>query len=86
VVPALGVSVTGFTGHDRDRTAPENTGLYLLSPTASLEWSTDWIALLAGFSVPYQYDGVKQTAEGRPRSPWGFGSWTATLGISFSPF
>lgn len=85
VVPAVGVSLTGFTGHDRDRTEPENTGLYLLSPTLSLEWSTPWIALLAGFSLPYQYDGITRNTEG-PRSPWGFGSWSATLGISVSPF
>jgi hypothetical protein len=86
VVPAVGVSLTGFSGHDKDRGEDENTGLYLLSPTLSLEWSTPWVAVLAGFSLPYQYDGITSTAEGGPRSPWGFGSWSATLGISVSPF
>jgi hypothetical protein len=86
LVPALGLSVTGFTGHDRDLGADQNTGLLLVSPTASLEWSTDWIAVLLGGSLPYQYDGIRQTAEGAPRSPYGFGAWTVTLGVSFSPF
>jgi hypothetical protein len=86
LVPSLGVSVTAFTGHDRDLTQPQNTGLYLFAPTASLEWATDWIALLAGFSLPYQYDGVKQDSQGHERNPWGFGAWTATLGVSISPF
>jgi hypothetical protein len=86
LVPSLGVAVTGFAGHDRDRTEPENSGLVVFAPTASLEWSTDWVALLVGGSLPYQYDGVRHTAEGAPRNPWGFGAWSVTLGMSFSPF
>jgi hypothetical protein len=86
LVPSLGLSVTGFTAHDRDRDSEENTGLFVVAPTASLEWSTDWVAVLLGASLPYQYDGVRQTAEGAPRSPWNFGAWSVTLGLSFSPF
>jgi hypothetical protein len=86
VVPSVGLSLTGFTGHDRNRTAEENTGLFVAAPTASLEWSTDWMALLVGFSLPYQWDGIRVNSEGQPKNPWSFGAWTATLGVSFSPF
>jgi hypothetical protein len=86
VVPSLGLSLTGFSGHDRDRSEDENTGLYLAAPTASLEWSTDWIAFLLGASFPYQYDGIKQDSNGAPKSPWGWGPWTVTLGVAFAPF
>jgi hypothetical protein len=86
LVPSLGLAVTGFAGHDRDRTQPENSGLVLVAPTASIEWSTDWVAILVGGSLPYQYDGVRVTSEGAPRSPYGLGAWSLTLGLSFSPF
>jgi hypothetical protein len=85
LVPSVGVSVTGFLGHDRDQSEEENSGLFILSPTAALEWSTDWIAVLAGFSLPYQYDGVR-LRDGMPKSPWSFGAWTMSLGITVSPF
>jgi hypothetical protein len=86
LVPAVGLSVTGFTAHDRDRGEDENTGLFIVAPTLSLEWSTAWFAVLAGGSFPYQYDGIRKDSEGRPRSAWGFGAWTVTLGFTFSPF
>jgi hypothetical protein len=86
LVPSMGLSLTAFAGHDRDRSDPENTGLYLAAPTFSLEWSTDWIAFLAGASFPYQYDGINQDANGGPKSPWGWGPWTVTLGVAFAPF
>jgi hypothetical protein len=85
LVPAMGLSLTGFTGHDRDRSQPENSGLYLISPTFSLEWSTDWIAVLAGASFPYQYDGIHEL-DGARKSPWGWGAYTVTLGVAFAPF
>jgi hypothetical protein len=83
-VPALGVSVTGFTAHDRDRSEDENSGLLVIAPSASIEWSTDWVALLVGGSLPYQYSGdfVKN---GVKQNPWGFGSWMVSFGASFSP-
>jgi hypothetical protein len=85
-VPALGLGLTGFYGHDRDQTQPENTGLVVLAANASIEWSTDWFAVLLGGSLPYQYDGIKMNAEGQPRSPWGFGAWMVAVGIAASPF
>jgi hypothetical protein len=86
LVPALGLSVTGATGHDRDQTVPQITGLYSAAANLSLEWSTDWLALLVGASIPYQYDGTYQDTEGRPRSPWGWAPWVVGVGMSFSPF
>jgi hypothetical protein len=85
LVPALGVSLTGATGHDRDKTTPMLTPLYSAAANVSLEWSTDWLAVLVGASVPYQYDGQYKDTEGRPRNPWGWGAWVVGLGFSVSP-
>jgi hypothetical protein len=86
LVPSLGVSLTGFAGHDKDQSLAENSALALVAPTAALEWSTDWIAVLVGASFPYQYDGVKVDSNGAARKPYGFGSWTLSLGITLAPF
>jgi hypothetical protein len=85
-VPAVGLGLTGFSDHDRDRTQREFTGLLSLAPSVSVEWSTDWIALLAGAIFPYQYDGITTNAVGAPKSPWGWGSWIVGLGVALSPF
>jgi hypothetical protein len=84
-VPALGVSATGFTGHDRDRSDEEDSALYLFAATASIEWSTDWMALIVGGSLPYQFDG-RYSKDNRPKNPWGFGQWTVGVGLALSPF
>jgi len=86
LVPSVGLTVTGLPAHDRDRSQDENTGLFVIAPSVALEWSTDWIAFMAGASLPYQYDGIDKTSEGRPRTPWGFAPWSASLGISIAPF
>jgi hypothetical protein len=84
-VPALGLALTGFQKHDRDQTQDENSALFVAAANASLEWSTDWIAILAGFSLPYQYVGPT-TGGGAPVPAWGWGSWIAALGVAVSPF
>jgi hypothetical protein len=73
LVPALGVSATGFLTKDRDR-GQENPDRppYLAAVNASLEFSTDWVAFLAGFSLPFSTGGLQP--------------WTAGLGFSFAPF
>jgi hypothetical protein len=86
LVPAIGLTLTGLTGHDRDQTVQQITGLYLASPSVSIEWSTDWIAILVGASFPYQYDGVDKDTEGRARTPHGWGPWTIGVGFELSPF
>jgi hypothetical protein len=85
-VPAVGLGLTGFDGHDRDKTQRETTGLASLAPSVSIEWATDWVALLAGAVFPYQYDGISTDANGAPKSPWGWGSWIVGLGLALSPF
>jgi hypothetical protein len=84
--PAAGLSVTGFSAHDRDQGTAQNTALFNVAANLSLEWSTDWVAVLLGASLPYQYDGEKLDNNGKPRNPWGFGAWIVALGVAFSPF
>jgi hypothetical protein len=85
-VPAAGLSLTGFQKHDRDKAQDENSGLFVAAANFSLEWSTDWMALLAGVQFPYQYDGIRTDSQGAPRSPWGWGPWLVALGMAVSPF
>jgi hypothetical protein len=85
-VPAFGLTLAGFAGHDRDQTSVQNTPLVSMAASASLEWSTDWIALLLAASIPYKYDGITKDESGQPRSPWGFMPWTFALGVSVAPF
>jgi hypothetical protein len=72
LVPALGLSVTGFQGHDRDRGFASERALVMGAISGSLEWSSDWVALLVGVSLPFSSNG---------REPW-----TAGLGVAVAPF
>lgn len=85
LVPAAGLSVSGFTGHDRDQDTPMSTPLASFAANLSLEWSADWISLLVAGSIPYGYNG-KQSGEGGQVATWGFLPWTVSLGIAASPF
>jgi ABC-type anion transport system duplicated permease subunit len=78
--------VTGFTGHDRDQDLPQTTPLFSIAQNFSLEWSTDWIAVLIAASFPFGYDGITQDENGYPRSAWRFLPWTVSLGIAVAPF
>jgi hypothetical protein len=71
-VPAAGLSATRYWDHDRDRGVPSSRPLTLGAVNTSIEWSNAYVALLAGFSQPFNQDG---------REPW-----TAGLGLSFAPF
>jgi|GEM_PF-932108 len=85
-VPAFGMTLSGFKGHDMDQKAIQNTPLVALSANLSIEWSTPWIAVLLAGSVPYKWDGVYKDENAAPRSPWGFMPWTFALGIATAPF
>jgi hypothetical protein len=87
-VPALGLTLTGFTKPDRNQGDDQDVPLVLLAPNASIEWSTDWIAILLGVSLPIGLYAKKTTIMGlQPtQSSTGLQPWTAALGISISPF
>jgi hypothetical protein len=73
LVPSLGIAATGYYGQDRDRgLASDDRPPWMLSANASLEWSTDWVALLVGMSVPYHPSGLQP--------------WTAGVGFAVAPF
>jgi hypothetical protein len=85
--PALGVSLTRFQDHDRDRDqGVQTTPIWSAAANASLEWSNDSVAVLLGAALPYQYDGVELDANGKPRSPWSWGAWVVGVGVALSPF
>ncbi len=86
LVPAVGLSITGYKDHDRDLDTPMRTPLYSFAANLSIEYSVDWIALLVAASIPYGYDGYKTDDSGNPRSPWSFLPWTVGFGVSASPF
>ena len=78
-------SLKRFQHHDRDKAQDENSALFVAAANFSLEWSTDWMALLAGVQFPYQYVGP--TSGGGPAVPaWGWGPWMVALGVAASPF
>ena len=85
-VPAFGLSLTGFDGHDLDKNAQQNTPLLALAANISIEWSTEYFAVLLAGSIPYKWDGVHQDDMGLPRTPWGWAPWTVALGIATAPF
>jgi hypothetical protein len=73
VVPAVGISATAFWGEDRDRgLASDGRPPAMVAANVSLEWSNDWLAILAGLSQPFWTNG---------RQPW-----TAGLGLALAPF
>jgi hypothetical protein len=73
-VPALGLSVSHFFGHDRDRTLEQDSSLTTVNGNVSLEWSSDYLAILAGASLPYTVPGFS------------LDPWVVALGVTFSPF
>jgi hypothetical protein len=88
LVPSLGVALSGFSERDRDRGVYQDGPLVLLSANASIEWSTDWIAVLAGVSLPFGLYARSSGASGRAQeqNTVGLQPWTAALGVSVSPF
>lgn len=81
-VPAAGISVTGFLGKDRDAGEEMAVPLGSVAGQLSLEWASDWVAILAGFQLPYDYRISSTTVKTHSR----FGSWIASLGVAFTAF
>jgi hypothetical protein len=86
-VPSLGLTAQRFLGVDRDRGLDQQVQLMSVTATVALEWSTDWIAILAGASLPYGWEGsaVPDGAVENDLLSAGFQPWTVSLGISVSP-
>jgi hypothetical protein len=73
-VPALGISFTGFTGKDQDRGIDQDLPLTVLAGNASIEWSSDYVAVIGAVSLPYSF------------GDWVLQPWSVTLGVAVSPF
>lgn len=87
-VPSLGLTMQRFLGVDRDRGLDQQVQLMSVTATLSMEWSTDWIAILAGASLPYGWEGsaAPDGAEENDLLGPGFQPWTVSVGMSMSPF
>jgi hypothetical protein len=77
--PSIGLTMTGFVGHDTDRLQEQAMPKAIVAPSVSLEWSADWIAFLANVTTPYEY-GIRSTTV-KPHSK--MGNWMFTLGTAF---
>jgi hypothetical protein len=73
-VPSIGLSYTHAFGPDKDRGSEQETALNIAAANVALEWSNDYLAVLAGGSLPYSLFDFEQ-------EPWIVG-----LGFSISPF
>jgi hypothetical protein len=86
-VPSIGLTAQRFLGVDRDRGLEQQVQLMSVTTTLALEWSTDWIAVLAGASLPYGWEGsaAPDGAVENDLLSAGFQPWTVSLGVSVSP-
>jgi hypothetical protein len=86
-VPVLGASFAGFLKPDEDRGAVQNVPLTMVAGNASVEWSSAYVAILAGVSVPYAFTSTPNdqlVAGVKPAT--GLQPWMVAVGISVSPF
>jgi hypothetical protein len=83
LVPAAGLSLTGFAGPDRDRGSPQAVPGATLAAHLSLEWATDWMAVLVGTSLPADF-AVKSESKTEKENRFGYG-WTFAIGLAFAP-
>ena len=64
--PSVGLTLTGFAGKDHDKLQEQAMPMTVVSPSLSLEWSSDWIAVLANLTTPYEY-GVRSSTVKQPQ-------------------
>ena len=85
-VPSLGLSLQHFFGVDRDRGLNQQVLLWSVAGTFELEWSTDWLAILGGVSLPLGWDerGYVDGATSKHSST--IQPWTVGIGFTVSPF
>ena len=66
-VPSAGLTLFGKPLHDRERGAdrPDRVDpLFMVVPSLSLEWSSDWIAVLPAATLGLSYNGVESVSVG----------------------
>jgi hypothetical protein len=88
-VPACGLTLTGFLHKDRDRGTVQGTAVATAAASASIEWSNDYMALLAGISLPYgmnHWSSPPSVVGVTPTPRFASQPWIAAVGISLSPF
>jgi len=73
-VPALGLTLNGFAGADRDRTLEQDSPRATVAGSATVEWSSDYVAILVGGSFPFRVPAF--TTE----------PWMVAVGVAVSPF
>ena len=79
--PAIGVSATSYLKNDRDRGTDMALPWASIAANASIEYASDWWAVLIGASLPYDY--AVRSATGNINR---WGAWIAALGFAFAPF
>jgi hypothetical protein len=83
IVPAAGLQVAAFTKQDTRGGFGENldTPVMTAAVNASLEWANDYVAVLAGASIPFALQETWGKSGGLALQPFILG-----LGVSVSPF
>jgi hypothetical protein len=77
--PSVGLTLTGFAGYDKDTLQEQAMPMAVVSPSMSLEWSADSIAVLASVTTPYEYNVRNSMVRNGNR----MGNWMFTLGTAF---
>jgi hypothetical protein len=70
----LGLAFTRFWDKDQDRGVDQDLPLALVSGSAAIEWSNDYVAVLTGVSLPFSFGDFQLQP------------WAVALGVSVSPF
>lgn len=85
LVPAMGLTLTGFPAQDTTGGFGEtlNAPVATAALNGSIEWATDWVAILVGATFPYALRGETWRASGKD---FGLLPWTIAVGLSVSPF
>lgn len=87
-VPSIGLGVTRFFAADREGSQDQLMQLMAVTGTFAIEWSTDWLAILGGVSLPFGWEEVGSAEGGGANNnlPPGLQPWTVGLGVTISPF
>jgi hypothetical protein len=73
-IPSFGISYNHFFKRDRDRTLEQDMALNIVAGNVAIEWASDYVAILGGFSLPITVPKFEV-------DPWLVG-----VGFSVSPF